>query len=272
MIRIIFGNPGAGKTSLLASLACADMTVNARNYLLPCRKEISVLNSGGYNLTVPDKHIVFSNISITSEPVNMLPRKSWYVNPAKIALPNKTFPTVFLPPYAQIYISEAQKFYNSREYKKLADAVSRWYETHRHNGHNVTLDCQRSTLIDLNIRGIAEEFILPLSLKHKYNSLGGLTASEWKCIVLFSCYDVDKYLQTGELPKNHEKRVYKHEGNVFNTYDSRFAKLYHLRGRQNQDFELTHFPTVELNVEAIERFNEKFGYEFEGAKTNGGTH
>ena len=100
MIRIIFGNPGCGKTSLLSALACEDMTVKARDHLLPCRKEIQTLNNGGYRLTAPDKHIVFANISLKSEPIIMLPRKSWYVNPAKIALPNKLFPTVFLPPYA----------------------------------------------------------------------------------------------------------------------------------------------------------------------------
>lgn len=269
MIRIIFGNPGCGKTSLLAALACEDMTIKAREYLLPCKKEISVLNSGGYSLTMPEKHIVFSNINITSEAVNMLPRKSWYVNPALIALPNKAFPTVFLPPYAQIYISEAQKYYNSREYKKLADAVSRWYETHRHNGHNVTLDCQRSTLIDLNIRGITEEFIEPVELRHKYGRTGALIGSEWRCLVFNSCYDVDRYLQSGELPNNHKRREYTYAGNIFNTYDSRFAKLYHLRGRRNQDFDLTRFPSIELNADAIERFNERFGYEFDDTKAKG---
>ncbi|MCL2751451.1 MAG: ATP-binding protein, partial [Firmicutes bacterium] len=104
MITIIFGNPGCGKTSLLSALACQDMTVKAREYLLPCHKEIEALNDGGYCLTVPEKHIVFANIDITSEPTVMLPRKSWYVNPALIALPNNAFQTAFLPPYAQVYI------------------------------------------------------------------------------------------------------------------------------------------------------------------------
>jgi hypothetical protein len=272
MIRIIFGNPGCGKTSLFSALACADMTGKAREYLLPCRKEIEALNRGGYDLTVPDKHAVFANINITSEAVTVLPRRSWYVNPAKIALPNKLFPAAFLPPYAQIYISEAQKYYNSREYKKLADAVSRWYETHRHNGHNVTLDCQRSTLIDLNIRGITEEFIEPLELRHRYGNRGGLIGSEWRCVVLNSCYDVDRYLQSGELPKNSERRTYTYVGNIFKTYDSRFAKLYHLRGRRYQDFELTRFPHVPPDADAIEAFNERFGYEFDEGQTKGGTH
>jgi hypothetical protein len=269
MIRLIFGNPGCGKTSLLAALACADMTDNAREYLLPCRKEIGVLNGGGYNLTVPDKHVVFANINIISQSVTMLPRRSWYVNPAKIGLYNGAFPTAFLPPYAQIYISEAQKYYNSREYKKLADAVSRWYETHRHNGHNVTLDCQRSTLIDLNIRGIAEEFIEPLSLKHTYDRAGGLIGSEWRCIVLNSCYDADRYLQSGEPPKNSERRVYTYKGDIFKTYDSRFAKLYHLRGRRYRDFDLTRLPSVPMTADAIEEFNNLFGYEFDESQQKG---
>jgi len=270
MIRIIFGNPGCGKTSLLAALACKDMTVGARDFLLPCRAEIEVLNQGGYKLTVPEKHIVFANINIETEPIAMLPRKSWYVNPSQIALPNEAFTTAFLPPYAQIYISEAQKYYNSREYKKLADAVSRWYETHRHNGHGVTLDCQRSTLIDLNIRGITEEFIEPLKLKHKYDRNGALIGTEWRCIVLKNCYDVDKYLQSGEASKDHEMRTYTYKGNIFKTYDSRFAKLYHLRGRANDDFSLTQFPRVKLTADEIEKFNGLFGYDFDDITTKGG--
>ena len=131
------------------------------------------------------------------------------------------------------------------------------------------MDCQRSTLIDLNIRGIAEEFIEPTALRHKYDRDGRLIRSEWRCIVLGSCFDVDRYLQTGELPKNHEKRTYIYVGNIFKTYDSRFAKLYHLRGRRYQDFELTRFPPVVLNADAIEAFNQKFGYDFEDGKARG---
>ncbi len=71
------------------------------------------------------------------------------------------------------------------------------------------------------------------------------------------------------LPKKHEKRVYRYEGNIFNTYDSRFAKLYHMRGLYETDFELTRFPPVRLNAEAVEEFNEVFGYDFDYTRMKG---
>ena len=243
MITIIFGLPGVGKTKLLAHLASERMTLHAFDDLLACKREVSGRQyAGGMNL--PEKHLVFSDLPLRSEPSVMPVRKAYHSPIERIGLcnsdPNDKWPqTWHFPPYAQFFISEAQRGYNSRARgdRGLPDHVSRWYETHRHNGHNVTLDCQRCGLIDLNIRGIAGELICVLKSDNQYDRSGRLVGSTWDTLVFYDHASAEEYEKSGEAAGG-EKRQYKHTGNVFACYDSYCYKGLHMEGRENCKFDL----------------------------------
>jgi hypothetical protein len=120
--------------------------------------------------------------------------------------------------------------------KNFPDFVSRFYETHRHYGLNITLDVQRPGLIDLNIRALATEFIEILETRDEIGDFGDVLSSDFKCRVYGDYSVVEKYIDSGTVGA-HELRRYTHSGNVYALYDSYFFKHLHVDGRQ-EDFDL----------------------------------
>ena len=243
MNTIIFGGIGVGKTKLLAKLASDRMTEQGRADVTACRREVETWEDGA-GLSLPEKHMVFSDIPLRSEPSRMPVRKSYYAPIERVGLynpePNEKWPqTWFFPPHAQFFFSEAQRMYNARLRgdKALPDHVSRWYETERHNGHNVTMDCQRPGLIDVNIRAITAEFICVLGSQDKRDKHGRVLSSTWDTLVFFDYASVEAYINAGEKA-GAERRQYKHEGIIYRCYDSYCYKGLHREGREGCRFDL----------------------------------
>ena len=276
MITIIFGNPGSGKSSLMSCLACALMNHSFED-LAACHAKIDSLNSCGYTLSKPKEHLVYSDQEITTEPILMPSRSSRFVNGFHLGLPNFRHPTHFLPPNAKVFLMEAQKYYNSRMSQWFPNFVSRFYETHRHYGLDIFLDCQRSGLIDLNIRGIAGEFVEVVRLEHltkkgkflhkvsnaEYNPNlhGQIVKCRWITNVYTDCYAVEKMLKNAEKSDEVETRIYEYNGNIFKTYDSFFLDKLHLNGRDFDDFDLDFHPNFGSDKDSIKAFNAFYNYQ-----------
>jgi hypothetical protein len=238
------GLPGAGKTSLLAHLAGERMTRCAFGDVLNCRRKVEGLQARGFGgLAAPETHLVFSDIPIVSDVSVMPPRKAYLSPIERVGLhnpaPSAEWPqTWFFPPYAQFYLSEAQRKYNSRAYKTFPDHVSQWYETHRHNGHNVTLDSQSIERLDKNIRRVVEEFVYIVSRSDRFDRAGRVAGAVWDALVFFSYAAAEKYEDGGEVPKNAERRRYEHDGNIFACYDSYCYDVLHYESRGGRPFDL----------------------------------
>lgn len=259
MITIIFGGVGVGKTKLLTKFACDKMVFSAREDIAKLRKEINILNFGGFNLSFNEKHLVFADYEIIAKDMGVIPRKSHYVSGFYVGLPNSQHKTLFLPPYSSVFFSEGQKYFNSRMSVYFSDFVSRFYETHRHYGVNIFIDCQRPKLIDLNIRELAEEFIEVLSTKDYYKK-GVIVKSTWECRVFNSNQSVEKYLTSGDTT-DCEYRTYKHIGNIFNCYDSHYFKFLNYKDRYERNFDIVASPIVEFNIESIKNLNDLYNCE-----------
>ena len=157
MITIVFGKPGMGKTAYLTADAVEYMRSSpAQNDLLRgCRDQVAALNAAGANFALPMTAPVYSNYPITVGRGTLPPVSSYYIDGFRLGFPNDDLRTLSVLPGARIYLSEAQRYYNSRRSKDLPDWVSRYYEEHRHFGLEIYLDVQRPGLIDANIREIA---------------------------------------------------------------------------------------------------------------------
>lgn len=193
MITIICGDPGAGKTALMTYFAL-DFLHYDTDYT-SCLSKIENFNARGFTLSTP-KHLVFTDWKVTCNPKANDEVQSYFCNGFYLGMPNNQHPTMFLPPYSKVFLSEAQRYYNSRNYASLSDFVSQLYEQHRHWGMQIFLDCQRSTLIDLNIRGIAARILYVEKLLHDIDCYGRIVSSTWKCRQFDSIYDFDNYLQS----------------------------------------------------------------------------
>lgn len=267
MITIIFGTPGAGKTALMTSFAVQRMTNElAANDVTACKKEVKTLNKGGFNLLLPRlKHLVFSDYYIGGRVMFSPKIESYYCNGYHIGLPNEDVPVDFYPPFSQFYLDEAQKYFNSRRFNKFPSWVSRFYEMHRHNGHNFTMTCQRLGLIDLNIREIAELFLYVEAMQQYYKD-GRLVRTCWRCRQFFNNIEAEEFMATR---KGGKRAVYYFEENIFEFYDSKGQRAGIFDNRYDEDFTLINNVKLEENRNSYVTFNSMYDYSVPEGFYNG---
>ena len=167
MITIVFAPPGHGKTAYL--------TVNAEGFLNrgPISQElyestcayVESLNAEGFNYTLPEHAPVYSNYWIGARSGWNEITESYYIDGFHMGFPNKYVPVFNVYPGSKIFLSEAQRYYNSRNSAYFPEWVSRYFEEHRHFDLDIWLDVQRPALIDVNIRDIAERFVEILEVR-----------------------------------------------------------------------------------------------------------
>ena len=269
MITIICGAPGAGKTALMTFFATQYLRYDS-DFELSVDKINHFNNDLHFNLTMP-KHLIFTDFKVQQYGV-----ETYFVNGYYLGMPNGQHPTMFLPPYSKVFLSEAQRYYDSRKYASLADFVSQLYEQHRHWGMSIYLDCQRDGLVDLNIRGISTRVIYVESMTNDIDYTGRVIANHWQ-VREFSCADDCDRWRSGDKTLG-ESRVISNSNtiinfakptfcdtprfanasnfklvkngssvkipqNIFDNYNSTNKEGLFLRGRSGHDFSLYSHPT-----------------------------
>ena len=163
MLTQICGIPRVGKTALMTRDALIHLKgAQAHRDLIKSRKLLKPLNENGFNYVLPEDHLVFSDYGISTGAHGRI--RNYEIDGFHMGLYNDVHPTVFIPPGSNVYLDEAQKYYNSKENAKLADFVSRYYELHGHFRLTITLTMQRPILIDKNIRELVGEVFMFRSL------------------------------------------------------------------------------------------------------------
>ncbi len=259
-ITIICGIPRAGKTALMTRFALEHMKgVQAHRDLIKCRKLLAPLNNGGFHYEPPADHLVFADYTIMSGANGRI--KSYECNGFFLGLYNKVeHPTMFLPPSSNIYLDEAQKYFNSRDSKNLADFVSRFYELHGHYRLNVCCTVQRPKLIDLNIRELAAEVIFVEALEHEQTGRR-VTRSQWTCFQWDNVAAAIAYIEGGKSKTLRGDKVrFEYAGNIFKHYDSYALFPAFLKGNEDESFNLRHaVPTGYTRAEVAD-FNDQHDY------------
>ncbi len=257
-IKIVSGEPGAGKTALLTCFAEPHLKgTQAHRDVMQCRKLLAPLNAGGFSYTAPDDHVTFVDYTIMTGPNRSI--TNYECNGFNLGLFNDSHPTMFLPPASHIFLDEAQKYFNSRE-KGLADCVSRFYELHRHYRLNITISVQRPKLIDLNIRELAAEVIYVEELEHEQTGRR-VTRSQWTCFQWDNVAAAIAYIEGGKSKTLRGDKVrFEYAGNIFKHYDSYAFFPAFLKGNEDESFNLRHaVPTGYTRAEVAD-FNDQHDY------------
>lgn len=61
---------------------------------------------------------------------------------------------------SDIYLDEAYKYFNSRNFRNFSQKMHEFFSLHRHNGNSIYLAVQHPARIDVVIREIADDFVL----------------------------------------------------------------------------------------------------------------
>jgi hypothetical protein len=246
-IKIIFAQPGGGKTCLMTHLLNQYAFDRERNYKM--FKEIMLKKLNGFkNLTVP-QHCVSANYDIVCRKFKYRSRRNRRINPYRLGFSNNFVKTHFNIPYEAIGITEAQKYLNSRMSAYFPDWQSRWYEQHRHNDIDIYLDTQRPMLIDVNIRELAS-FIEIVKLKVIEDSRGEPIGLKWLVRLIDNSSLFDKYMASGKKDTScYTEDVIVADYNVFACYNSQSCKPKFYDGHYSDDFDYQESEEPEESLE-----------------------
>lgn len=160
MITIVFGKPGAGKTAYLAANAIPYLNNSTKSLELEeaCTSELEDIRERfSYSYTEVLHAPVYTNFKLSTT-VGSETVKAYYIDGFHLGFNNPDVEVMSVLPNSKIFLSEAQRYYDSRK-RGIPDWVSHFFEEHRHFGLDIFLDVQRPGLIDANIREIAGAFV-----------------------------------------------------------------------------------------------------------------
>lgn len=262
MITIIFGAPGAGKTSLLTYFLKHVYLAHGRVLLKNTKTTIEYLNQTRTTpLTVPDKPPIFANFNSRFLVGYKKYFEPYFINPYYFGLPNDKMATQFVPPRSNIFISEAQTYYDSRKSANFPPHVARAYEKHRHYHLSFWLDVQRPEAIDLSIRRLDCRYIEVLGTENDMDRFGRIIKTVFRCREFENWTAVEQYINTGA--GDYTETTYINEGNIFKNFNS-YEYFNEFLPRDGQDFKLLTF-----NPHAAVRSDEKFYREAEPEEYRG---
>ena len=238
MITIVCGLPRKGKTILLAHLATCEMFNWER--IRNMHAKIDELKAGGFNLSKP-RHPVVANFDIVGHKFRYTPRLSRKINPYRLGYHNERVDVHFLPPFSVVFITEGQKYLDSRmSTKGYPEWQSRWYEQHGHNDLDIYIDVQRFDLIDKNIRELASVIEIE-SVEFK----DGKTIWQVRTYANHKAHEAGVFEQKTVIADYDVRRNYDHQ--------SCKPKHYEVYLHIPQDFELTEHEPLEHTVEGYKR-------------------
>ena len=199
-------------------------------------------------------HCVSANYDMVFHKRRYSPRYSRRINPYRLGFANPFVDTHFNLPFERIFITEAQKYLNSRMSMYFPDWQSRWYEQHGHNDLDVYLDTQRPMLIDVNIRELSQ-FIEIMRLEFSYNGYGRIDGMRWHIRRIENSSLFDKYMASGKQDKTcYTEDIVTADYNVFDCYDSQCCKPKFYEGHFDSDFDYSIATPTEQTREGYMRY------------------
>ena len=256
MITIVFAPPRTGKTCFLTHMARE--TAFDRQRTRAMQNEILLKQASGFEglQTIPP-HCVSANYGMTLRKYRYSPRYNRRINPFRLGFANAFVDTHFNVPYEAIFITEAQKYLNSRMSAWFPDWQSRWYEQHGHNNLDIWLDTQRPMLIDVNIRELSQ-FVEIVKPDIKYDKFGKACRLTWLIRHIANSSLFDKYMSSGKTDKScYTESTVVADYNVFDCYDSQSCKPKFYDGHLNDDFDYAADEPTEQTIDGYIKYLEE---------------
>ncbi len=258
MITIVFAKPKVGKTLYMSCIANELAFERERNKRM--RLEILNKNANGFNLTIP-KHCISANYDLKMRKFGHTIRKNRKINPFRLGFANEHVDVHYSFEYEAIFITEAQKYFNSRMSAYYPDWQSRYFEQHGHNSMDIFMDTQRPMLIDVNIREISS-FVEVLGYKPYYDQLGQVYRVDIKLRKIENSTLFDIYMNSGKTNKNcYTECVETFYCNAYKIYDYKSCKPKFLDGHIGSDIDITEGQEIGQTIEDYIKYLEELDDE-----------
>lgn len=232
-IIVISGKFGKGKTTLLGILLSKFLKDKKRyqNCLASIDELEEKLNR---NFTrPPQEHCVFANFDFVDNG-----KKAYLYDINKFMLPNDELDFDMFPPWSVFGGDEAQKSkLCSYDWSKMERFLLFAYTQMRHAHYLAIFTFQIFSNFNKSLRIFAKEYYAPVDIENKYTCLGDLYKTTVVTGVMYTYEKAQAYEDKQNVELFDEVRLYDHNGNIYNCFDSFRGLLDYFRGiSKDKDF------------------------------------
>lgn len=247
---LIFGIEGTGKTLLLTAIAIGKM-LHGWSDCVKSYEHVDYYNSLGLHLSKNYEHCCFSNFDIKCLHTNMPDRRSYVVDPFRLGFFREDYNTDFYPPESLLCITEGFNYFNAYMYEKFHPTFISFLKTLRQARMDMVVDSQEIGDLCTKFRHICNRFIYLEKQTEPILNVKGEIVGHRLFVVEWNNYrDVDVFENSTKRQNCKEYELIL-DSVIFGCYDTEFCKYLHIKGRENQDFHIEHFPDVK-SIEDIE--------------------
>lgn len=247
MIFVVFAKPRTGKTALLNGILAPYMNRSPEGLELhqQCCDDIRSINaSGSFNFDLPSHAPIYTDHKNCFQVGYKKYESSYYIDGFHMGHENKYVEVFPVLPHSKIFLTEAQRYYDS-SHQKLPRWVSGFYEEHGHFDLDIWMDTQRPILIHKNIRELVNYFIYVESMHNFTDRMGNIIASRWELKYFDDWTYAEAFIDNGDT-KHCGSKTFDFVGNVFEHYESRcyrdqfipvkkqFSMMQHIQGVSNE--------------------------------------
>lgn len=222
MIIVVFAKPRVGKTALITANLASFLNRSAEDIELHqrCCEEVQSINaSGSFQFDLPTHSPVYTDFKTCFQVGYQKYVGSYYIDGFHLGHENKYVETFPVLPCSKIFLTEAQRYYDS-SHQKLPRWVSGFFEEHGHFDLDIWMDTQRPILIHKNIRELVNYFIYVDSMQNFTDSMGNITASRWQLKYFDDWAYAEDFIDNGDT-KHCGTTTFDYVGNVFEHYESK---------------------------------------------------
>lgn len=247
---LIFGVEGSGKTLLLTRIAIGKM-LHGFDDCIKSYNQTDYYNSLGMRLMKNYEHCCFSNFDIKCVNTHIPDRRSYVVDPFRLGFYRDDYETDFYPPESLLCITEGFNYFNAYMYNKFHSSFISFLKTLRQARMDMVVDSQELGDFCTKFRHICNRFIFLDKKVEEIKNLKGQVIGHKFFVVEWTNYrDVDVF-ESSAIRQNCKEYTLIVNGLVYGSYDTEFCKFLHIKGRQNQQYHIEHFPEIR-SVEDIE--------------------
>lgn len=254
---LICGEEGAGKTLLSTYIAIQKMLRGQQD----CWKsydQVDEYNKLGYHFSKNYEHLVFSNFDINCSGTSIPDRKSYVVDPFKVGLYCEDYETRLFPPGSFLVMTEAQTFLNADMWKYIRPEIQRFWETSRQADIELLMDTNQPGLVYKRMRNLCNRIIYLHENTQEIVDRDGLVVGHKLYVKEFKKYQqFERYLDSNKSELIFKEYTLILKKCVYSNYDSKQCRYLHLKGREQQDYILEHFPKIQT-IEDVNAFIENF--------------
>lgn len=220
-LRILFGPPGTGKSTYNTMLLIKEYWEQGFNLFADTCERIEELNKERINkLTLPDRPPIYADYKMELQIGYEEFFKPYFVDGYHLGLDNEDLEIIRIAPGSRVHLSEVQRYYDSRKSTNFPEWVSRFFEMHRHYGVDITMDIQRASLVDVNIRDLCKHYTEIQSMKHTLDDLGRIVHTKVTMREFGSYADVEDYVNNKSTRRKYDIVTDEYDGDIYECFES----------------------------------------------------